>query len=577
MRHTLIISLALAAASIAGPVLAQSVVSGSILTDTTWGAVPNLCPIVLVGPVVVGDGTDTGTPNFNEKATLTILPGCIVRGQPRSAAGAAGAPGSLTVSRSGRLVANGQAAPGTTIIFTTAATDTDADGNPDRTGGFLDPWDPGDAFFDDDPRNFPKAPLAADGTGNVQLWGGLILLGSAPINTGTGCATAVEGTCNVEGLEVPGVVTLAQATYGGDQPHDSSGELSYISVRHGGDEVGSANEINGVTLGGVGDGTEFNFIEVYANFDDGFEWFGGTVNGSHLVVTTIGDDMFDTDQGYTGINQFLFAVAPWFGEADGVGDLPGPPPVPVGLYGSASGDKIGEWDGDDFNGSVGATVNCTPKSSAHFYNLTGIGSLPVASPDFTPAATDIAGVTDNRGVQMRNGFGGTLHNSVIAQTYGNGIDIDTNLADGCTGNSTTEQIAVCTTKVMATTLSGTPTPPAGDETDVMTCGDEDVRVTCPGAGCNVVNPTASSFDIVNRDTSFNPQGDANGDLVSALKPGGAINPELTGFSGTVGGIVPANGALLDRTATYRGAFDSSLTTLWIDGWTVLSIAGLIDN
>jgi hypothetical protein len=576
MRRTVIATLVLAVAGFAGSASAQTVKSGTISADETWGAAPNPCPIILDGPVVVGDGIDDAAAgDFNNKVTLTILPGCVVRGQGRTAAGAAGAPGSLTVSRSGRLVANGNASPTGVIIFTTAATDNDADGNPDRTAGFLEPWDPGDLFWDDAPQSLPKAPLAADGTSNVQLWGGLIVLGNAPVNIGTGCATGVEGVCNVEGLELPGLVTLDQATYGGTQAHDSSGSMSYLSVRHGGDEVGTANEINGITLGGVGLGTEFNYIEVYANFDDGIEWFGGTVNGSHLVITLVGDDMWDSDQGYTGVNQFLFGVMPWFGEADGQPDIPGPPPIPVGLYGSASGDKAGEWDGDDFNEAGGASVNCLPKSNAHFYNMTAFGSGQVTSPDFTPAATDVAGVADNRGVQMRNGFGGALFNSIVANTIGNGVDIDTNLADGCPGNSTTEQIAVCSTKVIATTQSNVPVP-AGDELAVLACGDADARVDCGVLGCNVVNPAAFAFSIVNADTSFDPQGDANGDLVASLKTA-PINPETTGFTGTVGGMVPPNGNLLDRTATYRGAFDSSLTTLWVDDWTVLSIAGLVDN
>ena len=564
MRLQLIATIGLAVIGLAGQAGAQTVKSGTISADETWCGTANPGPIILAGPVVVGDGTNAGTPNFTDKATLTILPGCVVRGQPRTAAGAAGAPGSLTVSRSGRLIANGQATNTTVIVMTTAATDNDSDGNPDRDSitGALEAWESGDLFWDADPQNLPMAPLDASGAGTVQLWGGLIVLGSAPVNIGAGCVPATEGLCNVEGLALPGVVTADQATYGGQLPHDSSGEISYISIRHGGDQIGTANEINGITMAGVGDGTEFHHIEVYANFDDGIEWFGGTVNGDHLHVFAVGDDAVDTDQGYTGVNQFVFAVAPWFGEIGG------------GLYGSASGDKLGELDGDDASSSRGATINCRPRSSVQFWNVTGLGSKgPVSGQEFTPTAGNDAGVSNNRGMQYRNGFGGSVQNSVIANTYGQGIDVSTDTS-ACTGNATSDQVAACSTYAMAVTQSNVAAVGSSEQA-ALDCGDSSSRVTCPGTGCNVVNPSFG-FGIVNSDQSFNPQGDANGNLVASLKTT-PLNPELTGFSGTVGGATPSTGALLDRTATYRGAFDSSLSTLWVDGWTVLSIAGLIDN
>ena len=81
---------------------------------------------------------------------------------------------------------------------------------------------------------------------------------------------------------------------------DSSGSLQYLSIRHGGAEIGEGNEINGLTLGGVGSGTTINQIEVVGNVDDGIEFFGGTVNASNLLVWGQGDDALDIDQGYAG-------------------------------------------------------------------------------------------------------------------------------------------------------------------------------------------------------------------------------------------------------------------------------------
>lgn len=88
--------------------------------------------------------------------------------------------------------------------------------------------------------------------------------------------------------------------YGGTDPADDSGVLRYVSIRHGGALIGEGNEINGLTLGGVGNGTVIDNIEVVANVDDGIEFFGGTVNASNLLVWAQGDDGLDIDQAYAG-------------------------------------------------------------------------------------------------------------------------------------------------------------------------------------------------------------------------------------------------------------------------------------
>ena len=88
--------------------------------------------------------------------------------------------------------------------------------------------------------------------------------------------------------------------YGGADPADNSGKLEYVSVRHGGANIGEGNEINGITFGGVGTGTVVNYIEVVGNQDDGVEFFGGSVNASNVIVMNVGDDAIDGDQAYSG-------------------------------------------------------------------------------------------------------------------------------------------------------------------------------------------------------------------------------------------------------------------------------------
>jgi hypothetical protein len=129
--------------------------------------------------------------------------------------------------------------------------------------------------------------------GERGKWGSLILLGNAPTNVGT--TTQIEG--------------ITGYTYGGTNPTESSGSLQYVRVcRHGGAIVGANNEINGITFGGGGSGTTVASCEVAYNADDGFEFFGGTVNVKYLSVLFAGDDAFDTDDGYIGKNHLLFAM-----------------------------------------------------------------------------------------------------------------------------------------------------------------------------------------------------------------------------------------------------------------------------
>ena len=194
-------------------------------------------------------------------AELTIQPGCIIKGDAGSGASAT----ALVIARGGKLHAVGTAnAP---IIFTS----------------IVDSIQPGMIAS-------PNLDPTVRG-----LWGGLIVLGNAPIS-------ATAQTIQIEGIPT----SDPNGLYGGTDTLDNSGELAYISIRHGGANIGSGNEINGLTLGGVGKGTLINHIEVVANQDDGIEIFGGTVDASNLVVWGQGDDAIDLDQGYSGtINNFV--------------------------------------------------------------------------------------------------------------------------------------------------------------------------------------------------------------------------------------------------------------------------------
>ena len=244
------------------------------------GAVVNLVTVTDEGN---GTGTTTWTKNkvyilsgfvfVNSGQTLTIEAGTVIKGEYGTGANAS----ALIVAQGGKIMAEGTAdAP---IIFTSIADNTVSDVN----GTFCS-----------------QSNLTDSDKG---LWGGLILLGNAGNNT-------VPAVQNIEGI--PTSETRGQ--FGGSDDADNSGTLKYISIRHGGTNIGADNEINGLTLGGVGSGTTIEHVEVYANNDDGIEFFGGTANIKYAVVSHCGDDSYDYDMGWRGKGQFWLTVQ---NEADG--------------------------------------------------------------------------------------------------------------------------------------------------------------------------------------------------------------------------------------------------------------------
>ena len=130
-------------------------------------------------------------------------------------------------------------------------------------------------------------------------WGGLILNGNASINN---CYDGAESLpCEAEGEGGTG-------TYGGSDDADSSGTLKYVRVEFGGTEISSDNEVNGIAFQGVGAGTTVDYVQVHYNKDDGVEFYGGTVDASHLVLTGIGDDSLDFTDGWSGTVSDVYIV-----------------------------------------------------------------------------------------------------------------------------------------------------------------------------------------------------------------------------------------------------------------------------
>lgn len=210
---------------------------------------------LLNGPIKVGYGNG----NINTAAerqqlkdagvTLTIEPGTDVRGL--------GSGSALIVTRGSKLMAEGTAAK---------------------------------------PITFSSIDENYDG---MSEWGGVVIQGFAPQygkgDSGVCYAGNADGICNVEG-EGGSIV----GKFGGNDVADNSGVIKYVRIAEGGISVGASNEINGLTLQGVGYGTTIEYVQVHGNLDDGVEWFGGTVNAKYLVLTNNDDDDLDFDEGYKG-------------------------------------------------------------------------------------------------------------------------------------------------------------------------------------------------------------------------------------------------------------------------------------
>lgn len=127
-------------------------------------------------------------------------------------------------------------------------------------------------------------------------WGGLIICGNARVNRTN--QPTIEG----------GPSTHYGNTTSDEFNGESSGKLKYVRIEFAGYPLEPDKEINGLTFGGVGSGTEVEFVQVSYSNDDSYEWFGGTVNAKHLIAYKGWDDDFDTDYGYTGKLQFLLSV-----------------------------------------------------------------------------------------------------------------------------------------------------------------------------------------------------------------------------------------------------------------------------
>ncbi|MHC1775338.1 MAG: hypothetical protein AB9834_07990 [Lentimicrobium sp.] len=250
-------------------------------------------------------------------ATLTIDPGVIIRGDKTSKS-------ALIIERGGKLIANGTV--NEPIVFTS-----------------------GEA-------------AGARGYGD---WGGIILCGNATVNLPGGTGTIEGGVGSVFG--------------GGATPddNDNSGSIKYLRSEFSGYDFASNNEINGLTMGGVGRGTTIDYVQISYNQDDSFEWFGGTVNAKHLVAFRGKDDDFDTDNGYSGKVQFA-----------------------VSLRDPAIADVSQSNSFESDNNAGGTAV--LPETNPTFSNVSSFGPNPAANPGYNDLYRNSMHLRRNTQIDIHN-------------------------------------------------------------------------------------------------------------------------------------------------------------------------------
>lgn len=348
-------------------------------------------------------------------------------------------------------------------------------------------------------------------------WGGVILLGKAPINP-TG------GSAKIEGGLVPtsGGTETDYIWFGGTDANDNSGIMKYVRIEFAGIAYSPDNEINGLTMGGVGAGTTLSYIQVYRSGDDAFEWFGGTVNADHLVASYAWDDDWDTDNGFAGNVQFCVSQR-------------------VKTIADQSGSNGFESD-NDASGSDNA-----PKTKSIFSNMTVLGPI-------TAGNSGTYNANFQHGAQIRRNSAMSLRNSIIVGFPLAGVYID-----GSKGTPTHKNLGTGADGMLSfknNIIAGCPIPWKINYGTAATAADSAIWKAFMSQPSNAVIAKAEDVLLVNPNQFSQyiatPAGRPNF-LLASGSPAATLGTDFAGM--------PA----FFKSVSYRGAFDGSND--WTAGWT----------
>ena len=506
--RTFVLALGTAALAAGTATAADVTISGDITTSQTWTK-NNVYK--LSGQVFVMPG-----------ATLTIEAGTVIASE---------AGGSLAVGRDGRIVADGSASE--PIIFTSAA----------------------------DRATWTVANPQGSWRAAANEWGNLTIMGNGYIGKyGNGAPAGNTATpnsanfANMEGL-VAADANDTRVRYGGGNDQDDSGTLRYASFRYGGKVVGLGTELNGISLGGVGQGTEIDHVEVMNNVDDGIEIWGGKVDLKYFSIWNIGDDSFDLDHGWRGRAQFGLIVSGYS--------------IPGAASGSGFPDSMIEIDG-------AAKSDAQPVTTCSLFNFTLIGQ---------PFATGRHAIKfrDNARMQVRNSIIMDCPAQVIRNDGTDGEATDGQTGYGFNGTHTFAATWTTDYNVYPTVNAGSGSTASNASfysaqsagklnqiTDTVFYGNSNAaayteanaRGVFAAANNNVQEPAALPIVSITRSSPLVLTG-------GTIAPVTALDPRAAGAAATSVTQAPNNGFFTP--VTYRGAF--SPTENWMCGWTAAHAYG----
>jgi hypothetical protein len=487
---------------------------------------------------------------FTGGATLTIDAGVIVASLPADQ-------GSLAICRDAQIFVNGE--QDKPVIMTS----TDDVATWSGTVGAGAAQIPGDSRT----GSFRQSALE---------WGNLTIMGNAYISEnapalGNNPIPAASNQADMEGLN-NGPTT---DRYGGGNDDDDRGSVRYLSLRYGGKVIGLANELNGLSLGGIGRETQVDFIDVMCNIDDGVEVWGGTVNLKHLNIWNIGDDSLDIDQGWRGKAQFGLLVQGWSLKAG------------ANWQGSGCGDNLFETDGAEDSW-------WQPVTTTTIYNYTAIGLPNTVDPVNNSSGGDHATAwRANARVQYRNCIFMDIGERVVSFDNSDG---DVPLADsGYGANGSLSWAATWTTAVGATPAYplSDPNPPIAGFYGAQKAGGRLAEIT---DSVFFRNQHTTAYTEANLRNVFDPANnnvqiasilDADSPIQSLTRAPGIVQAGLNVARVATLDPRPKNQALTSvaaaptnngffQPAKYRGAFAPGAQA-WICGWTAASAFGFVQG
>jgi len=471
-------------------------ISNDITTSATWTS-NNVYQ--LVGQIYVQPG-----------ATLTIEPGTLIQSEVADQ-------GSLAVCRGAKIYVNGTKE--NPVIMTSSNDD-------------LVTW-----------------REACNEWGNLTIMGKGLISASHYAGVQVGSNTKTPTGLNEKQME--GLIGGVETYYGGNDDNDDSGSISYLSLRYGGKVIGLANELNGLSLGGIGRETDISHVEIMNNVDDGIEIWGGTVNLKYFSIWNIGDDSLDVDQGWRGKAQFGLIVK---GSSD-----------PNGYQGGGIGDNCIEADGAEDS-------DAQPVTTVALYNMTVIGQP----------------IDGDHGVAYRDNARLQIRNSIFMDLGEDLVKLDNVDGDGGQGygyNGTLSWADTWTTPYNTYSAVNWSTDVYSDPADMYTAQSagmlneikdsvfynnqkSSAYTAADAVGVrNAANNNVTAVDMpIVALTRGAPK--ASGDKTMMLVT--FIDPRAANDAVTSVGTAPNDGFFTQ--APFRGAF--SANNNWLEGWTAAYAYGM---